>query len=197
MLKRKAFTLIELLVTIALSGIIIVALFSIVDIMQDSNKQLFQYLQKSKQISKSIKVLYLDILGSDGNITITKDDFSRLCIESTTNSLYGLSMAKVCWVVLKEKKELARVEGNSYNLPIGMEEKVEVDIIMNDMTLFDLYYQKDKILVLLQQKDKEPVSFLIQGINRPSPKKKVDNNSTKAPPPPPPPSEPKVEKSVE
>ncbi len=174
--QREAFTLLELLITIGISGIIIVALFSIVDMMQDSNKHILEYLQKSKQISKSTKVLYLDILGSDGNISIKKDDFSRICMESTINSLYSLSMAKVCWIVLKEKNQLARVEGNSYSLPIKMEEKVEVDTVMSDIILFDVYHQKDKILVLLQQKDHEPVTFMIQGVYKPSPKKKVKNN---------------------
>jgi len=183
MKKRDAFTLLELLITIAISGIIIVALFSIVDMMQDSNRHLLKYLQKSKKISKSTKVIYLDLIGSDGNITIKKDEFSQVCIEKTTNSLYGLSMAKVCWIVLKEKKQLARVEGNDYNLPTKMEQRVEVDTIMNDITLFDVYYQKDKILVLIQQKNHEPITFLIQGVNRPAPKKKnvkkVDNNKNK------------------
>ncbi|MFK5975622.1 MAG: prepilin-type N-terminal cleavage/methylation domain-containing protein [Sulfurovum sp.] len=171
--NRKAFTLLELLITIGISGIIIVALFSIVDIMQDSNNHILEYLKKAKQISKSTKVLYLDILGSDGNITIKKDDFSRICMESTTNSLYSLSMAKVCWIVLKEKNQLARVEGNSYSLPLKMEEKVEVDTIMSDIILFDVYHQKGKVLVLLQQKDHEPVTFMIQGVYKPLPKKKV------------------------
>jgi len=202
MKKRDAFTLLELLITIAISGIIIVALFSIVDMMQDSNQHLLKYLKKSKKISKSTKVIYLDLIGSDGNITIKKDEFSQVCIEKTTNSLYGLSMAKVCWIVLKEKKQLARVEGNDYNLPTKMEQKVEVDTIMSDVVLFDVYYQKDKILVLLQQKNSEPITFLIQGVNRPAPKKKdvkkVDNNKNNKnknnrrniPPPPP---KPKVE----
>ncbi len=173
MSQRKAFTLLELLITIAISGIIIVALFSTVDIMQDSNNHILKYLKKSKQISKSIKVLYLDILGSDGNITIKKDDFSRICMQSTTSSLYALSMAKVCWIVLKEKNQLARVEGNRYSLPTSGDDKVEIDTVMRDIVLFDVYHQKDKILVLLQQKNHEPVTFMIQGVYKPSPKKKV------------------------
>jgi len=173
MSNRKAFTLLEVLISIALMGIVIVALFSSVDMMQNSNQQLAQYLEKSKKMTKATKVLYLDILGSDGNITIQKDEFSRVCMEETQNSLYALPAAKVCWIVLKKDNTLARIEGNNYKLPVGSEERVEVDSIMNNIEVFDVYHEKDKVLVLLQQQGKEPVSFMLQGITKTVPKKKT------------------------
>ncbi len=177
MSNRKAFTLLEVLISIALMGIVIVALFSSVDMMQNSNQQLAQYLEKSKKITKATKVLYLDILGSDGNITIQKDEFSRVCMEETQNSLYALPAAKVCWIVLKKDNTLARIEGNNYQLPVGSEERVEVDSIMNNIEVFDVYHEKDKVLVLLQQQGKEPVSFMLQGITKTVPKKKTTQKS--------------------
>ena len=169
---RKAFTLLEVLISIAISGIVIVALFSIVDVLQDSNKHLAKHLKKSKIIGKSTKILYLDLIGSDGNITIKKDEFSRLCIENTINSIYNLSTAKVCWVVLKKDNTLARVEGNNYNLPLISEQKVEVDTIMTQIEIFDIYHEKDKIIAVIVQKDKEPITFMVQGITKPVKKKK-------------------------
>jgi prepilin-type N-terminal cleavage/methylation domain-containing protein len=165
--KRKAFTLIEVLISIGLLGIVLVALFSTVKTMRDSNKHLHQYLQKSKKITKSTKILYLDIANSDGNLTVEKDEFSQLCIEQTKNSLYGLSMAKVCWVVLKENNTLVRIEGNNYSLPTRIEEKVEVNKIMKHIELFDLYHQKDKVLVFIKQKNEKPITFMLQGISKP------------------------------
>ena len=167
MSNRKAFTLLEVLISVALLGIVILALFSSVDMMRDSNEHLSKYLEKSKKVTKATKVLYLDIMGSDGNISIEKDEFSRVCIEETRNSLYALPLAKVCWVVLKKDKTLVRIEGNSYHLPLNSEEKVEIDLIMNDVELFDVYHEKDKLLVLIQQKAKEPISFMLQGITKP------------------------------
>ena len=185
MSNRKAFTLLEVLISIALMGIVIVALFSSVDMMQNSNQQLAQYLEKSKKITKATKVLYLDILGSDGNITIQKDEFSRVCMEETQNSLYALPAAKVCWIVLKKDNTLARIEGNNYQLPVGSEERVEVDSIMNNIEVFDVYHEKDKVLVLIQQQGKEPVSFMLQGITKTVPKKqtteKTPTGTTPAP----------------
>ena len=172
LLHRRGFTLIEVLISILLLGIIMVALFSVVSMMRDSNAQLYTYLQKAKKVTQSTKVLYLDIIASDGNITITKDEYSRVCMEETGNSLYGLSLAKVCWLVLKEDNTLVRVEGNGYHLPTRYEEKVEVDPVIKDIELFDLYHQKDKVIVLLKEKHKEPISFMVQSISKPKPPKK-------------------------
>ncbi|HSR73834.1 MAG TPA: prepilin-type N-terminal cleavage/methylation domain-containing protein, partial [Sulfurovum sp.] len=170
---RKAFTLLEVLISIALLGIVIVALFSAVDMLQNSNQHLFKYLERSKQTTNATKVLYIDILSSDGNITIQKDEFSRVCMEDTQNSLYALPSAKVCWVVLKKDKTLARIEGNGYHLPVRVEEKVEIDPIMTDMEVFDVYHEKDKVLVLMQQKGQEPISFMLQGVAKPVAKKPI------------------------
>lgn len=179
MADRKAFTLLEVLISIALMGIVLVALFSSVDILQDSNKHLAKHLKKSKKITQATEVLYMDILSSDGNITIKKDEFTRLCMESTANSLYALPRAKVCWVVMKEKNRLVRIEGNDYHLPVKYEEQVEVDIVIEDIELFDVYLGSDKVLVLLKEKSKKPVKFMVQGIRKPKPPKKNKKDANK------------------
>ena len=181
MANRKAFTLLEVLISIALLGIILPALYKSVEMLQDSNQHLFEYLEKSKKITRATQTLYLDILSSDGNITIKKDEFSRLCMEQTKNSLYALPVAKVCWVVLKRNDTLVRIEGNAYKLPLGSEERVEINPIMKGVELFDVYHEKDKVLVLLQQQAKEPISFMVQGVSKPEKKKKEKKKKTKKP----------------
>jgi prepilin-type N-terminal cleavage/methylation domain-containing protein len=171
MANRKAFTLLEVLISIALLGIILPALYQSVDMLKDSNAHLFEYVESSKKITKVTQTLYLDIISSDGNLTIKKDDFNRLCIEQTRNSLYGLPSAKVCWIVLKKDHALLRMEGNGYLLPLRVDDHVEADIVMKDLKLFDVYYNKDKVLVLIQQAEQEPISFMVQGISKPKKKK--------------------------
>jgi len=170
--QRKAFTILEVLISIGLLGGIIVALFSTVSMMRDSNTHLLSYLEKSKKITEATKILYLDIISSDGNITIKKDEYTQLCMEETKNSLYGLSLAKVCWVVLKKDNTLVRVEGNVYSLPTRFEDRVEVNPMIKGLELFDVYHEKDKVLVLLQQKAQEPITFMVQGITKHVVKKK-------------------------
>lgn len=167
MQKRRAFTLIEVLISVALLGLIIVPLFSVVEMMRMSNANLLRALEKSEKETRATKVLFLDIASSDGRLTLKKDEFTRLCIEETKNSLYELPVAKVCWVVLKNKNTLARVEGYNYRLPLKYEDKVEVDTVMKGIELFDVYHTKDKVLVVLKEKGKTAVSFVVQGITNP------------------------------
>ena len=86
---------------------------------------------------------------------------------------------------------------------MGLEEKVEVNPVMKNVKIFDVYYEKDKILVLLQQVDQEPITFMIQGVSKPKKKKKkvkktktnkktptVNDTNTTSPAPPAVPTEP-------
>ena len=184
MQQRGAFTLIEVLIAIALMGIILPVLYSSIDALNRSNRHLYHYLQKSKIQSRAIRTLYLDIAGADGNLTIHKDEFDRLCIERTTNSLYGLSRPKVCWVVLKNNHHLVRVEGETFHLPLKREEKVETDMLPQVFSLFKVSWVRDKVLVRIQERKKEPFAFLVQGITKPKPppKKKRVRKKKKQPP---------------
>jgi hypothetical protein len=139
--------------------------------LRKSNQQLFSYLEKAQREKQGTETLFLDIAGSDGNLTIRGDEFSRLCLENTVNTLHELSSAKVCWVVSKEKNLLLRSEGNRYTLPLGSENRVAVDAVMENVDLFRAYRQKSEVLVVLRQKGKEPISFLVQGVPEPVKKK--------------------------
>jgi prepilin-type N-terminal cleavage/methylation domain-containing protein len=178
MKSKKAFTLLEVLISIGLLGLILPALFAAIEGLRKSNDHLKHYLYDAQEISRGVEVLYNDIASSDGNFTIKKDEYTRLCIQNSGNSLYGLSESKVCWLVLKSKNTLIRVEGWDYRLPTRSEENVEIDRIMENTEIFDLYHKKDKVMVILKEKNRKAISFLVQGITKPVPpkKKKKPNN---------------------
>jgi len=178
MYRRSAFTLIEVLISVALLSIVMLGLYSALSMQRSSNKHLFSYLTKAVEDDKIIMVLYRDIMYSDGNLTIKKGEFDRFCIENTGNSLYGLSRAKVCWLVEKEENRLLRVEGNGYKLPLKYEDKVAVDQTMAHVVLFDITRKKGEILVVLQAAGAEPYTFMLQGISQ-LPKKKKKTKSKK------------------
>jgi prepilin-type N-terminal cleavage/methylation domain-containing protein len=173
MLKStKAFTLIEVLIAIVLVGIILPPLYKLTSLMRESNNQIFKYVEEQSIDSKIIDTLYLDLISSDGNITIKKEDgFSRVCIEESLNSLYGRYPAKVCWVVAKEHNSLIRVEGDSFKLPLNLEDRVDANMVMNNLEFFDVYRGKDGVLVLLKRVNQEAINFAVYGIKKPSKKK--------------------------
>ncbi len=185
-LKRGAFTLLEVLISIALLSLVLLALYSSLSMLRSSNTQLFEHLKKAEIEKKVTETLFLDIAGSEGKIDIKRDEFSRLCIEHSVNSLYNLASSKICWIISKDKKNLLRTEGNNYKLPIESEQKVAVDIVMSNMEVFQVYYNKVSVLVVLKQVGKEPVSFMVHGINEPIKKKKkiIKKRRKKRKPPP-------------
>ena len=162
---RFGFTLVEVLIAIVSVGIILPPLFKLIILMRDSNSQIINYVVKEKEKNKALSALYLDILSSDGNITINKNDnFSRVCIEHSLHSLYGLNQAKVCWLVLKRDNQLVRIEGNKYDLPLTSNNRVESDLIFKNIELFDVYYLKNSLLVVIEEQNKQPIAFEIDGL---------------------------------
>ena len=176
---RPAFTLIEILIAVTLLSIVLIGLYGVLDTQRRSVDIIKKNLDRSIDHDRIIMVLYNDILSSDGNITLKKGERDTICIESTRNSLYELGVAKVCWLVLKEDDTLIRIEGNSYKLPMGLEDTVEVNKVLKGVRVFDITRSKNNVLAVIKEANKEPYSFLLQGIKPPpKPKKKPIKHKT-------------------
>jgi hypothetical protein len=151
-----------------LLSLVLMALYRSADILRASNKSLFNHLENSSGQLKGSKILYMDILQSDGNITIVKKKkkFHQLLINNTKNSLYGLYRAKVIWLVYKEKNTLLRIEGGKYSLPLKLDERVSIDVISENMEIFKIYRGKKhkKMLIISKALAREPQSFMLQNI---------------------------------
>jgi prepilin-type N-terminal cleavage/methylation domain-containing protein len=172
MRRRPAFTLIEVLVSVALLALVLMGLYESLDLQRTSNKQLHDFLQKTMQRDRVALTLYRDLLASNGDLTLHKGEFDRLCIRHTAHSLYALPVAQVCWIVDKEANTLTRIEGSDYHLPLKREERVAIDRVLPDMTLFDLYRKNGDLLVALQAKGSKAYTFLVQGLTPPPKRKK-------------------------
>ena len=179
MQRRRAFTLIEVLVSIALISLVLLGLYKSLAIQRSSNRHLHDYLQRALAKDKVVMTLYKDILSSDGNLSLHKGEFDRLCLNNTAHSLYGLASPKVCWLVLKEGKTLVRVEGGDYRLPLRSDDRVALDRVMEGMELFDIYRSGGDLLVAMQTKGEKPYAFLVQAIAPPpKPKPKLKSKIT-------------------
>jgi len=173
--KKSAFTLVEVLISITLLSLVLMALYKSADILRNSNLHLFKYLQKSTKTLKGSSTLYMDLMHSDHNITITKEEkFHRLTLRKTTHSLYGQAISKVVWLVYKEKNTLLRIEGGKYDIPLRNEQHVEVDVIAKNVEIFKVYQskKKDKFLAIIKTKGQEAQVFMAQNIPIPPPKLK-------------------------
>jgi hypothetical protein len=164
-----------------LLSLVLMALYRSADMLRASNKNLFGYLERSTDNMRGSKVLYLDILQSDGNISIERKerDFHRIIIYNTQNSLYGIYNAKVIWLVYKENKTLLRIEGGDYKFPLTQDDNVEIDEITKNIELFTTYRSRkeDRMLVVIKATGMDAQSFMLQHISKPRPKLKLVNPS--------------------
>jgi len=179
MRMRRAFTLLEMLISTALLALVLIGLYGALNMQKRSTKHLFGFLTQALDADRGAVVLYRDIFQSDGNITLVNGEFDRLCLERTSHSLHGLSQAKVCWVVAKEGRALLRIEGNDFRLPLRSSDGVEIDEVMKPMALFDVQKNKKSVLVALQQLNRDPYAFLVQGVEPPPKIKKKKKNPPK------------------
>ncbi len=168
LLKKRAFTLLEVLISITLLSLVLMALYRSADILRNSNKNLFKNLKNTSQSIKGAKTLYLDLIESDGNLTITHiKKFHSIGIERTKHSLYGLYKSKVVWLIYKEDNTLLRIEGNNYDLPLKDRDNVNIDVINRNMELFKVYPNKknNKVFVIMKKINQVPQSFMISNLN--------------------------------
>ena len=182
MRNRAAFTLIEVLISVALLSIVMLALYSSLDMQMSANKHLMEYLDRAIDGDSAVMTLYKDLLYSDGNLTIIKGDFDRLCLHNTSHSLHGLSAVESCWIVAKDENRLLRVEGNGYKLPAKIDDMIEVDMVMNHLIMFDITRVRNEVLVVVQRANEKAYTFLIQGVKQPTKKKKTKKKKKKKKP---------------
>ncbi len=172
MRARRGFTLLEMLISTVLLSLVLLGLYGALNMQQRSTRHLYDFLAQALDADRGAMTLYRDIAQSDGNISLVNGEFDRLCLAATSHSLHGLAQAKVCWVVAKEGRALLRIEGNDFRLPLRHGDGVEIDEVLKPVALFDIQKDKKNVLVALQQVNRDPYVFLVQGVEPPPKAKK-------------------------
>jgi len=142
---KRSFTLIEVIISITLFSIIIVFLYSTLNITQKSN-QVFKD-ELNKNIAKEdIKFIFFeDLINSKNSIKIYEDkDKNTILTFSTNNTFHNPFYTNITYL-LSRKNNLLRIESN---LPYDSKkiyqfkdnENRYIDKISSDIKLFKVYH---------------------------------------------------------
>lgn len=161
---KKAFTLLELVISISIFMILILFLYKVLDQTKYSNTLL---LEKGKQLEISNRlhdILLEDIAESKKvSITMTKEKNSLVRIE-TRNSYHNPYYKHVTYMISSNFK-LLRIEslevfntGENVNIDLFLE-NAYIDILANDVELFEVKNSELNYVFVIKEKDKERVFY--------------------------------------
>lgn len=159
---KKSFTILELMISITIFMIVIVFLYKVLDQTKFSNNLLSN---KEKLLTKSNNlhnILLEDISESTKiNITITKEKTAIVKIE-TTNT-YHNSYYKYVTYMIGSNSKLLRIESlkvfENENTPIEFFENAYIDILMEDIELFEVKNSDLSYIFLIKEKNKDREFF--------------------------------------
>lgn len=159
---KKSFTLLELIISITIFMIIIVFLYKVLDQTKFSNILLSQ---KEKALVKSNKLhnIFLeDILESSNiDIFITKEKTAIIKIR-TTNTYHNPFYNHVTYMIGSNNK-LLRIESKdnfeNEKTPLEFFENAYIDILLEDIELFELKNSDSSYVFLIKQKNKDREFF--------------------------------------
>ncbi len=177
----------EVLISVALLSLVLFALFKNLNVVKSSTLNLHNHLEASEKDIDSYKLLYLDLLQMQGDISIISNEknYDRACFFSK-NSIYNLPHAYICWVVSKNKNTLLRLESTKkFSLPTRGENSMQKDIIRENIEIFKLHKHKKENQILVFIKDSKELSFKVKAINKiikPPPPKKPKPKPKPVPP---------------
>lgn len=151
---KKSFTLIEIIVSISLFSIIIIFLYSTLNITQKSNN-FFKTQLNSSIKDKNIKLLIFQdfVNSSDIKIYPSKNKNNILAFE-TTNTYHNSFFTNITYILTKQNN-LVRIESNiKYDKKNQQKyldnENKYIDIIKTDVKNFRVYKHKNKNIYTIE-----------------------------------------------
>jgi prepilin-type N-terminal cleavage/methylation domain-containing protein len=144
-IKKGAFTIIEMMISIALFSIIMIFLYQALDMTKKSNNFYGKKLNQIEEKTNIKKLLFQDLINSDGNITIdtTKDD--NTILEFKTSNLYHNPFYTNVTYFVSKKHNLIRCESSDKfdkNKVYNFTDDAYIDIVDKNVTKFKISYLK-------------------------------------------------------
>jgi len=155
---KRAFTLIEVVISIAIFALIALYMYQAINTVQKSNDINSGHYEADKNEQKIIKLFYNDLF-SQTNIyapsNITRgDDFDVFHLRSR-NSLHAMYNPQIVYFV--KDNTLYRIESKEYEtIPLTYDsvERVKVDRLMNNVSIFRIYENKNSYLISYKDETK-------------------------------------------
>lgn len=159
---KKSFTILELIISITIFMIIIIFLYKVLDQTKFSNN-LLALKEKTLQKSNDLHNLLLEDVSESTkiNVFVTKEKTAIVKIY-TTNSYHNPFYKYVTYMIGSNNK-LLRIESLNEFLnektPIEFFDNAYIDILMENIELFELKNSGSTYIFLIKQKDKDREFF--------------------------------------
>ena len=159
---KKSFTLLELLLSITIFMIVIVFLYKVLEQTKFSNTQLSQ---KEKTLTKSndLHNLFLEDVAESTNITVFLTEEKTAIVKIQTTNSYHNPFYKYITYMVGSNKKLLRIESftsfENEKTPLEFFENAYIDILMEDIELFEFENSGSSYVFLIKQKNKDREFF--------------------------------------
>lgn len=155
---RRAFTLIEVVISIAIFSVIAIYMYQAINTMQKSNEINFLHYENDQKERKIVKLFYNDLflqIDPYAKSNITSGDEFDIFYLSTRNSIHAMINPYVAYFV--KDNSLYRIESKEREMiPLTYDgvERVKVDKLMDNVTIFRVYENKNSYLISYESKNK-------------------------------------------
>jgi prepilin-type N-terminal cleavage/methylation domain-containing protein len=155
---KKAFTLVEVVISIAIFSVIATYMYQAINTMQKSNDINSLHYEEDMREQKIVKLFYNDLfLQTDmyAASNITKSNKFDVFYLHTKNSIHAMINPYVAYFV--KDNSLYRIESKEpENIPLTYDaiERVKVDKLTDNVTIFNIYENKNSYLIGYQSKEK-------------------------------------------
>ena len=164
--NKNSFTLIEMIISITLFSIIIIFLYSTLNIMQKSNQIYKDELNKIIKKEDIKLLLFEDLINTHEPIPLETDKEGNTILSFRSNNTYHNVFYTNILYIISKNKNLLRIESSlKYDKKklsqFKNNKEKYVDIIQKDIKLFKVYQHKNKSLYTIQIMSKDKKDLLI------------------------------------